>query len=584
MICDGYTVLKDTEKDQLYVRFAFRQYSDAVLTAVLADLICFDVWGNETERLEGAQFLDLHANRMTPFGQTAPALLQNANSRDIRLTVRSVICAGGDRTDCSDAGEPLPAAEPLAERLGGGDLTAQYRRDTVEKAAFAPDERQTLRRCCCGAYYDAARPKCPDCGVSFERACSLLDPAVLGDRLSAYKAELAEKERQRLAQEEETQRLSEELAKQESEEQERAQSDKRKKKRKKTIVIVSVALVLFTLGMMFFGVPFFWYQSAKISLKKGNYAVAYDTFIKLGVFLNSEEMANETLYQKAGSMITKSQYIEAVDLYKNLDGYKDSEEKLLEAKYLRAEQCQKNKEYEEAYKLYVELGDYKRSRDEVQSTVLLWESAALGASTTEEAVAFSKTVKLTTGHYEAFYSVIMLFLTGHGNADYWYDWGGTTASRNVRIMLKMLPSYYQDTGTLLNLFDLLTEDGGHYYADLFRKNQTLMRQCWSFAFVRDLAEQDDAICFFLEGYWTTYSSYYYIKFYETEDGGTSTQYNLPWIAKPYGTKYYDIQSLEYVYTDENSKELARVYRFEIVDYDTIRVYCYKDNNTYILYR
>ena len=216
-------------------------------------------------------------------------------------------------------------------------------------------------------------------------------------------------------------------------------------------------------------------------------------------------------------------------------------------------------------------------------TILLWEAEALGSSSTTAASTFSKTVKLSSSHQEMFYSTILLYLNAHENADYWFDWGGTNASKNVQTMLKMLPSSYKDTSTLLKLFNLLAKGWGEY-EELFRDNKTLMEQCWSLAFVQDMAEQDEAIAYFLEGYWSTYSGDYYINFYESNNGGTNCEYTLPWVSQPSGTKYYDIKSLIYIYTNEDSKELAKVFRFEIVDYDTIKVFCYKNNRTYTLYR
>ena len=148
-------------------------------------------------------------------------------------------------------------------------------------------------------------------------------------------------------------------------------------------------------------------------------------------------------------------------------------------------------------------------------------------------------------------------------------------------MLKMLPSTYQNTSTLLKLFNILGANSGNYN-ELFRNNKTLMRQCWSFEFIQDIAKSDNAIAKFLEGYWT--GSGYYLQFYENEDGGTSCRYNLPWVSQPYGTKYYDIEGLIFYWEDANDNKLAKVYRFEIVDFDTIRVYCYKDGRTYTLTR
>jgi hypothetical protein len=92
------------------------------------------------------------------------------------------------------------------------------------------------------------------------------------------------------------------------------------------------------------------------------------------------------------------------------------------------------------------------------------------------------------------------------------------------------------------------------------------------------------ICAFLDGYWETSDGKYYLSFYENDEGGTSTTYNLPWVEEPSGTVYFNIENLIYIYEDANGNELAKVYRFTITDFNTISVYCYKDSRTYKLYR
>ena len=109
-----------------------------------------------------------------------------------------------------------------------------------------------------------------------------------------------------------------------------------------------------------------------------------------------------------------------------------------------------------------------------------------------------------------------------------------------------------------------------------------MQRCWSLKFVQNLAASDRVMAYFLEGHWT--GSGYYFTFYENEDGGTNTAFDLPWVAKPNGTKYYDIRDQIYLHVDADMNELAKVFRIEIVDYNVISVFCYKNNRTYTLYR
>lgn len=346
-------------------------------------------------------------------------------------------------------------------------------------------------------------------------------------------------------------------------------------------VICIVLVVTIVCGVVFFGIPYLNYRSACKTLDNGNYDAAYAAFCELGSFMDSEEMANEALYQKASEALEDQEYDQAIQIFDQLGDYRNSPDQLLEAKYRKADELQNLNMYKAAYELFLELGSYKQSQEEVLATILLWESAALGGSSTTVAEAFCDTVKLTSSQYDAYYTTILLFLNAHEDAEYWYSWGATTASKNVDIMLTLLPSSYSDTSILRELFYLLSQDYGEYDV-FFRENPDLMRQCWSLPFVQDLAAQDSAIYYFLESYWT--GSGYYLNFYESEDGSTYSTFDLPWVAKPYGTQYYNIENMVFYWDNGNNEHLAKVFHFEIVDYDTIRVLCYRDNRTYTMYR
>ena len=77
---------------------------------------------------------------------------------------------------------------------------------------------------------------------------------------------------------------------------------------------------------------------------------------------------------------------------------------------------------------------------------------------------------------------------------------------------------------------------------------------------------------------------YYLRFEESDNGGTTSWHNLPSVSKPSGTMYYNIEGMIYYWQDANSNNLAKVFRFTIVDYSTIKVYSYKNGLSYTLYR
>ena len=213
---------------------------------------------------------------------------------------------------------------------------------------------------------------------------------------------------------------------------------------------------------------------------------------------------------------------------------------------------------------------------------MMWEANALNNNSTTMATDLKNTVTLKASQYEVFYSTIVLFITGHEEASFWFDDGAQSPAKNVLTMLEMLPSTYEDVALLKQLFSALKTTKS--YSALFTTYATTMEKCFSIPFVQDLATHNDAISYFLLGEWNTSTSSYYIEFYKNTNGGISASYTLPWPTQPSNVKYYEIDDMIFYWDDINSNHVMKVYRFEIVDYNTIRAYCYKNGQTYTLYR
>lgn len=82
---------------------------------------------------------------------------------------------------------------------------------------------------------------------------------------------------------------------------------------------------------------------------------------------------------------------------------------------------------------------------------------------------------------------------------------------------------------------------------------------------------------FLVGTWRTSNKSHYFKM--EEDG--QTWYNLP--VSGYGYSYYNLNSGVYrLYKDDSG--YTDCFKFTIDDENTMRVFCYQNNETYTLYR
>lgn len=248
--------------------------------------------------------------------------------------------------------------------------------------------------------------------------------------------------------------------------------------------------------------------------------------------------------------------------------------------YHQAGSAFERQDYEKAYTLYHKLDDYKNSESKIDDCIYRWADYILRTGNNTEAIHFKNDVMLNSSHYQTIYSSIWSNIDSNTKFSYWNN---TEKARTVYTMLQVLPTSYEDTGELLKLFKVVS-NGDINSSKYIRENKSFLETVWPIEFIQDFLTSDARISYFLEGHWTTSSNGYYLTFYESENGGTSSEYNLPWVYEPAGTKYYDIRDLVYMYIDANSKELAKVYKFTINDFNSISVFCYKNNRTYKLYR
>ena len=150
-----------------------------------------------------------------------------------------------------------------------------------------------------------------------------------------------------------------------------------------------------------------------------------------------------------------------------------------------------------------------------------------------------------------------------------YDTEYSSVSTYV-MLLNFIPNY-QEANALKSLLD-------------FQRGANIeeVKAYITYDFVKEGILKDiDSAQRFLKGSWTSGSWYFTMA--ELEDGTCQTSYNLPWFD--YGD-YYGIEDGVYFLYVDGSYETDRrnMFRFTIISWDTISVYCYKDGSTYTLYR
>ena len=334
------------------------------------------------------------------------------------------------------------------------------------------------------------------------------------------------------------------------------------------------------------------YQEGITALNNKQYDTAITIFTELGNYSDSkaklteaQNKRKEVRYQEGITALNNKQYDTAVTIFTELGSYSDSKAKLTEAKYEHANNLMASKKYEAAYKLLKDVGNYGDAQSKITTCLYAWADSVAASSKKSDAENFKATVTLSAEHYSTIYAKIWNRINSHSDFDYWDDyWNDTQNAAVVYAMLQTLPSSYEETANLCKLFKVLVNGDIHPVADYIRSNQSFIKSVWHIGFIQDFVASDEMICYFLEDYWSTYDGTYYMSFYENYEGGTTCDYNLPWVDEPYGTVYFNIVGLTYIFEDDYGNELAKVYKFTIINFDTIKVYCYEDNNTYTLYR
>ena len=251
------------------------------------------------------------------------------------------------------------------------------------------------------------------------------------------------------------------------------------------------------------------------------------------------------------------------------------------SKYKRAENAVVTNDYSTAYTLYKELGDYQRSAKHMEDCVYEWVEYILENGDAEEAEKFAQTVEMDEDYYADVYAKIKSKIILNTDYTYWHDgyYTCTPAGTAVISLLNTLPEDYEDVKTLSKLFNAMNSEA---FVSEIIDDKTFLESVWYIDFVQGLVTSDYYAADFLKGYWS--GEGYYIEFYDHEEGGIYSSFDAPWVAKPAGTKYYNIRNMTYIWFNEDSEELAKVYKFILLDINTMDVYCYSDGRTYRMTR
>ena len=385
VLIEKVSLFKDRSRGDLKARCFFRSVTSKPISALLVDVLCFDVWGNESGVVSDFQYLDLSTKRESIFGQTEPIPIENLNTRNIKIKIKKVLYSDGSRDETTDD-QLIYKKEELKEFFNNIDLVNEYVREVGQASKFVPVVGEFFWRCTCGIINNRFEHNCYKCRINQDIQVSHLDRELISSNLAIYQEaerkriekENAEKEEQKRIAEEKERLEREEKERQEKEEAERKAEDARLKKEKikkitKRIVLTVISILFASFLVYAIGwhvIPYSRYTKACKLQNNQLFDEAYSIFTALGDFSDSPEKAKETLYKKGEYLISTGAYYEAAEVFRLIADYQDGQSQMTyclnEGAYRDALALMDSGQYKDAAAAFKALNNYLDSNDKYQ--------------------------------------------------------------------------------------------------------------------------------------------------------------------------------------------------------------------------
>lgn len=358
-------LLKDNQTGKVLAQLKLRNIAGKTIKAATVFVEPLDTVGKPLGKGISYQYLDLHADRDTDFGQTSAIALPDATTRSYSVLVSEV--AFQDNTVWQAAGEvweSLPSPITLDEAFNDSELVKQYRIAYGSNCQYMPTMEKDIWVCTCGKLNHREEAECHQCGK------------VLSDLQAVDLDELKQDRDDRLAAE-----------KQAAEEEAKIAAVKAKKTKKIALIALPIAAVVIVAAVLIFNaVKLTNAYNAALSLEKaGRYDEAIAAYEELGDYKDSPERIKEIIYNEAQALAEAGEYDEAIAVYAELGDYKDSAQRVKELTYDEALELisrgktEDSELYYKAQSLLEELGDYQNSQElltEISYRIGMTESVA----------------------------------------------------------------------------------------------------------------------------------------------------------------------------------------------------------------
>lgn len=405
----------------------------------------------------------------------------------------------------------------------------------------------------------------------------------------------------------------------------KAEEDQQKERpAKKRIGLMIGAVVLVMAAAAVYGIvvllPLSHYRQACALQESGQYEQAWQAFTELGDYQDSAGKAEDVLCAWADDVNRSGQFQKALGILDRMPQSEGSDERKARMciqwarEYMGTEQyptalailekapdspevlstrqsvqyqyaqklLEKEENYREAYLRFAQLGDYMSAPSYVDKTVERWCRSCIEEGSLEQAKRFRETVTLTAGQGEKVYRILQgMEMDNHYHTN-GVEWICYEQELQVRkLLLGMVPTSYADISQMECLFSKLDPE---YPGEFAREHRDVLDALWEMPMVQQIIQNDWCVTEWLLGTWRVENAWTYLQFTPVDDGAVNAKFSLPYVAKPAGTKYFNIKDLTFVWTDENDVTLAEVFRFKLLAPDKMEVYCFRDGKTYTMIR
>ena len=370
MIIAAGALLKDNQTGNVLAQLKLQNICNQIIKAATVRIFPMDTAGEAIDETVTYQYLDLCAERDTPFGQKVAIPLPNAATRSFSVGITEVIFS--DNTKWNEKGERWsPLKKPTSiDYLHDTELIKQFHLDYGLNSNCLLSEDRDLWICVCGVINHNTETCCHSCTQS------------LGQLKEFNLKDLRQRKEERLEQEK---AAAEKRHIQEAEEKRRnIRTAKRVGLALVAAAIVCVA-AYFAIGTIKKDNA---YRAAISLMEQEQYEEAIEAFTALGNYKDSA-------YQIAVSLMKQEKYGEAIEAFTALGNYKDSAEQIEEAnrllvleedyqnaiQLLNSDNCMDNNE---AYGILCKLGSYKNATELLKRFVYRVISAEYSGSKTAQ--------------------------------------------------------------------------------------------------------------------------------------------------------------------------------------------------------